>query len=85
MEVRQAGNGPVDGEPLYGDSTPPPDCPHWWQTSFDVAEHSAGIISDVCTNLASHGIVLAHPFAGFAALAAGTVHCHLCVPPVAPL
>ncbi|CEQ39914.1 SPOSA6832_01478, partial [Sporobolomyces salmonicolor] len=73
---RQAANGPVDGEPLYGDPTAPP---NWWQESFDVAAHSGNIISDVCTHLASHGIVLAHPFAGFAALAAGTVHCHLYV------
>ncbi|GAA5900293.1 Zn(II)2Cys6 transcription factor [Sporobolomyces salmoneus] len=70
----KASGGPVDGEPLYGDSTSPPG---WWQRSFDVAVHSAKIISDVCTHLASHGIVLAHPFAGYAALAAGTVHCHL--------
>ncbi|GAA5941030.1 Zn(II)2Cys6 transcription factor [Sporobolomyces koalae] len=70
----KAANGPVDGEPLYGDATSPAG---WWQGSFDVAVHSAGIISDVCTHLASHGIVLAHPFAGYAALAAGTVHCHL--------
>ncbi|GAA5978426.1 hypothetical protein JCM5350_001162 [Sporobolomyces pararoseus] len=70
----KASGGPVDGEPLYGDATSPPG---WWQRSFDVAVHSAKIISDVCTHLASHGIVLAHPFAGYAALAAGTVHCHL--------
>ncbi|GAA5904966.1 hypothetical protein JCM5296_005692 [Sporobolomyces johnsonii] len=70
----KAANGPVDGEPLYGDPSAPP---NWWQESFDVAAHSGNIISDVCTHLASHGIVLAHPFAGFAALAAGTVHCHL--------
>ncbi|GAA6060533.1 hypothetical protein JCM10212_006897 [Sporobolomyces blumeae] len=70
----KASNGPVDGEPLYGEPTSPPD---WWQKSFDVAAHSGNIISDVCSHLASHGIVLAHPFAGFAALAAGTVHCHL--------
>ncbi|GAA6006416.1 hypothetical protein JCM11491_004948 [Sporobolomyces phaffii] len=73
----KASNGPVDGEPLWrpdGDVTSPDG---WWQRSFDVAVHSAKIISDVCTHLASHGIVLAHPFAGYAAVAAGTVHCHL--------
>ncbi|BGP13926.1 hypothetical protein JCM10213_002570 [Rhodosporidiobolus nylandii] len=70
----KAANGPVDGEPLFGDSTSPP---NWWQRNFDLAAASANVISDVCTQLSGHGITLTHPFAGFAAVAAGTVHCHL--------
>ncbi|GAA5996334.1 uncharacterized protein JCM10292_007542 [Rhodotorula paludigena] len=70
----KAANGPIDGEPLYGDADAPSG---WWQESFDVAARSANIISDVCTHLASHGIVMVHPFCGFAAVAAGTVHCHI--------
>ncbi|GAA5978861.1 hypothetical protein JCM11641_003591 [Rhodosporidiobolus odoratus] len=70
----KAANGPVDGEPLYGDPTAPPG---WWQQSFNMAAESANTISDVCTLLCQHGIILTHPFAGFAAVAAGTVHCHL--------
>jgi len=42
-----------------------------------MAAKSANTISDVCSHLASHGIVLTHPFAGFAAVAAGTVHSHI--------
>ena len=49
----------------------------WWQESFDVAAKSANVISDVCSHIVSHGIILTHPFAGFAAVAAGTVHSHL--------
>ncbi|KAJ8295525.1 putative transcriptional regulatory protein PB1A11.04c [Rhodotorula toruloides] len=70
----KAANGPIDGEPLYGDSTAPAG---WWQESFDMAATSANTISDVCSHLSSHGIILTHPFAGFAAVAAGTVHSHL--------
>ncbi|GAA6026997.1 hypothetical protein JCM8097_006027 [Rhodosporidiobolus ruineniae] len=70
----RAANGPVDGEPLYGDSKEPDG---WWQRSFDMAAESANTVSDVCTILSSHGIVMTSPFAGFMAVAAGTVHCHL--------
>jgi hypothetical protein len=70
----QAADGPVDGEPLYGDAS---EHNGWWQKSFDIAAESANTVSDVCTLLSSHGIILTHPFAGFAAVAAGTVHCHL--------
>lgn len=70
----KAANGPVDGEPLYGDTTVPAG---WWQESFDFAATSATVISDVCSHIVSHGISLTHPFAGFAAVAAGTVHSHL--------
>lgn len=42
-----------------------------------MAAASANTISDVCSHLSSHGIILTHPFAGFAAVAAGTVHSHL--------
>ncbi|GAA5952104.1 hypothetical protein JCM8115_005327 [Rhodotorula mucilaginosa] len=70
----KAANGPVDGEPLYGAAVVPAG---WWQESFDVAAKSANVISDVCSHIVSHGIILTHPFAGFAAVAAGTVHSHL--------
>lgn len=42
-----------------------------------MAAKSGNVISDVCSHIFSHGIVLTHPFAGFAAVAAGTVHSHL--------
>ncbi|GAA6023672.1 hypothetical protein JCM10207_008744 [Rhodosporidiobolus poonsookiae] len=70
----KAANGPVDGEPLFGDESAPEG---WWQRSFDIAAESANTISDVCTLLNQHGIVLSHPFSGFASVAAGTVHTHL--------
>ncbi|GAA5989372.1 hypothetical protein JCM10908_001281 [Rhodotorula pacifica] len=70
----KAANGPVDGEPLYGTTVVPSG---WWQESFDMAAKSANVISDVCSHINSHGIILTHPFAGFAAVAAGTVHSHL--------
>lgn len=44
-----------------------------------IAFDSAGIISDLCTALSQHGSQITHPFAGFAALAAGTLHAHLYV------
>ncbi|KPV75948.1 uncharacterized protein RHOBADRAFT_52956 [Rhodotorula graminis WP1] len=69
-----AAHGPIDGEPLFGSVDEPSG---WWQASFDMAAKSANTISDVCSHLASHGIVLTHPFAGFAAVAAGTVHSHI--------
>ncbi|GAA5835263.1 hypothetical protein JCM9279_004489 [Rhodotorula babjevae] len=69
-----AAHGPIDGEPLFGSVDEPTG---WWQASFDMAAKSANTISDVCSHLASHGIVLTHPFAGFAAVAAGTVHSHI--------
>ncbi|GAA5841565.1 hypothetical protein JCM11251_001262 [Rhodosporidiobolus azoricus] len=68
-----AANGPVDGEPLFGDVKEPSG---WWQRNFDLAAESANMISDIASLLSGHGIVLTHPFAGFAAVAAGTVHCH---------
>ncbi|KAM0756284.1 hypothetical protein T439DRAFT_320988 [Meredithblackwellia eburnea MCA 4105] len=70
----KAANGPIDGEPLYGNAVAPPE---WWERSLGVAFESAGIISDLCTTLSQHGSQITHPFAGFAALAAGTLHAHL--------
>ncbi|GAA6051178.1 hypothetical protein JCM3770_002576 [Rhodotorula araucariae] len=70
----KAANGPIDGEPLYGDVDEPQG---WWQESFDMAAKSANTISDVCSHLAAHGIVLTNPFVGFSAVAAGTVHSHI--------
>ncbi|KAL8286617.1 hypothetical protein RQP46_004145 [Phenoliferia psychrophenolica] len=70
----KAANGPIDGEPLYGSSFAPAD---WWENSLTIAFDSAGVISDLCTALAQHGSQITHPFAGFAALAAGTLHSHL--------
>ncbi|KAK4702537.1 hypothetical protein P7C70_g3688, partial [Phenoliferia sp. Uapishka_3] len=72
----KAENGPIDGEPLYGDlaAFAPPD---WWEDSLSIAFDSAGVISDLCTSLSQHGSQITHPFAGFAALAAGTLHSHL--------
>ncbi|BGP38017.1 hypothetical protein JCM10449v2_001944 [Rhodotorula kratochvilovae] len=70
----KAANGPIDGEPLYGDIDEPAG---WWQESFDMAAKSANTISDVCSHLAAHGIVLTNPFVGFSAVAAGTVHSHI--------
>ncbi|GAA5862240.1 hypothetical protein JCM8547_007780 [Rhodosporidiobolus lusitaniae] len=69
----RAANGPVDGEPLHGNTVEPSG---WWQKSFDIAVASADTVSDVCTLLGEHGIVLTHPLFGFGAVAAGTVHCH---------
>lgn len=70
----QAADGPIDGEPLYQTPTAPIG---WWQDSISQAVRASGIITDTQTLLTSHGSTITHPFAGFAALAAGTMHLHL--------
>ncbi|KAK4058871.1 hypothetical protein OIO90_000317 [Microbotryomycetes sp. JL221] len=70
----KAGDGPIDGEPLYGDATSPSD---WWQASFNCAAVAAGNVADILSMSISHGSMISHPFAGFAALASTTIHLHL--------
>ncbi|KAM0792273.1 hypothetical protein ACM66B_004965 [Microbotryomycetes sp. NB124-2] len=70
----KAGDGPIDGEPLFGNPVAPAG---WWQASFNRAAVAAGSVADVLSMSISHGSMVSHPFAGFAALASTTIHLHL--------
>ncbi|KAK4053777.1 hypothetical protein OIV83_001433 [Microbotryomycetes sp. JL201] len=70
----KAGDGPIDGEPLYGEPLAPAG---WWQASFNRAAIAAGSVADILSMSISHGSMISHPFAGFAALASTTIHLHL--------
>jgi hypothetical protein len=91
----QAGDGPVDGEPLCEEAVAPTG---WWQTSFvnllldallehladtfrpqNHAAQASGTVADILGSTAGHGAMITHPFAGFAALASLTIHLHLFV------
>lgn len=73
----RAVDGPCDGEPLYEPNGSMPAPADWWVSSLAHAFEAANSISDLCTYLAQHGSMITHPFAGFAAVAAATLHVHL--------
>lgn len=70
----QASRGPIDGEAIYENPVAPN---NFFNSLLATAFLAATTISDLCTSLHQHGSQVTHPFSGYAALAAGTVHCHL--------
>lgn len=50
---------------------------NWWIDCLSQAVVASVAITDICSRLEGFGDPLTHPFAGYAVLAAGTLHLHL--------